>query len=433
MATLCSSAKSTYGSPYVYYTFTVSETSRTSSKVTLKFTVSSKLQYSSSSLSTGIVLSAGVYVGGSWHNWTIKSSGTTWSGTGSHSSSASFSISTAADTTKLSSIKVRVRRTDSYGSAGILSAKSISSGISIASSATFTIKYNANGGTGAPGSQTKSYGVTLKLDSTKPTRTSEEDNNTTTTYTFKGWGTSSTATSVAYKAGGNYTANKSATLYAVWAVGTITSYEIAYDVGDECTTVIPTQTKTKGTALTLSTTIPTRQGYTFSKWNTEEDGSGTSYSAGGTYSTDDDVTLYAIWTAGTHTVAFNANGGSGAPSSFTKTSGVNVTISETEPTLSGYDFRGWNTSASGTGRWYYSGMDYDYNQVGGTITLYAQWISTDILIYTNANCKAVLFQEVDDIVGFENTGTVMCPEFIEGSSAFKMSPSAIYVAELIEK
>lgn len=72
---------------------------------------------------------------------------------------------------------------------------------------TYTVKYNANGGSGAPGQQTKTYGVTLTLSSTKPTRTN---------YTFKGWGTSSGSTTVAYAAGGKYTANASITLYAIW-------------------------------------------------------------------------------------------------------------------------------------------------------------------------------------------------------------------------
>lgn len=72
---------------------------------------------------------------------------------------------------------------------------------------TYTVKYNANGGSGAPGQQTKAYGVTLTLSSSKPTRTN---------YTFKGWGTSSGSTTVAYAAGDSYTANASVTLYAIW-------------------------------------------------------------------------------------------------------------------------------------------------------------------------------------------------------------------------
>lgn len=77
---------------------------------------------------------------------------------------------------------------------------------------TYTVSYNANGGTGAPGNQTKTYGTTLKLSTVKPTRAD---------YNFKGWATSATATTATYAAGGNYTANQGATLYAVW--------EIAYE------------------------------------------------------------------------------------------------------------------------------------------------------------------------------------------------------------
>lgn len=71
---------------------------------------------------------------------------------------------------------------------------------------TYTVSYNANGGTGAPASQTKTYGVNLTLSSTVPTRAG---------YAFKGWATSSTGT-VAYPAGGTYSANSAVTLYAVW-------------------------------------------------------------------------------------------------------------------------------------------------------------------------------------------------------------------------
>lgn len=71
---------------------------------------------------------------------------------------------------------------------------------------TYTVSYNANGGSGAPSSQTKTYGVDLTLSSTIPTRAG---------YAFKGWATSSTG-AVAYQAGGTYSANSAVTLYAVW-------------------------------------------------------------------------------------------------------------------------------------------------------------------------------------------------------------------------
>ena len=62
----------------------------------------------------------------------------------------------------------------------------------------YDIKFNGNGGSGVPATQTKMYGVDLTLSSTKPKRTG---------YTFLGWGTSSTDTSVNYSASDKYTSN----------------------------------------------------------------------------------------------------------------------------------------------------------------------------------------------------------------------------------
>ena len=71
---------------------------------------------------------------------------------------------------------------------------------------TYTMSYNANGGTGAPASQTKTAGTALTLSSTKPTRTG---------YTFKGWATSASG-SVAYQPGSSFATDANTTLYAVW-------------------------------------------------------------------------------------------------------------------------------------------------------------------------------------------------------------------------
>ncbi|GEM_PF-3646248 len=74
-----------------------------------------------------------------------------------------------------------------------------------------TVSYNANGGSGAPGNQTKVYGAVLTLSSAKPTNPG---------YIFMGWATSS-AGDVAYAAGGRYEADSDITLYAVWKIAYI--------------------------------------------------------------------------------------------------------------------------------------------------------------------------------------------------------------------
>ncbi|MDR1800864.1 MAG: InlB B-repeat-containing protein [Lachnospiraceae bacterium] len=79
--------------------------------------------------------------------------------------------------------------------------------ITVPGSATYTVTYNANNGTGAPATQTKQAGVPLTLSETIPTRSG---------YNFMGWGTSSTATTATYQPGGTYSADASITLYAVW-------------------------------------------------------------------------------------------------------------------------------------------------------------------------------------------------------------------------
>ena len=146
----------------------------------------------------------------------------------------------------------------------------------------WSVSYNANGGSGAPGNQTKTYGSNLTLSSTKPTRTG---------YTFLGWSTSSTATSATYQSGGTYTSNSGATLYAVWKINT---YTVSYNANGG-SGAPGNQTKTYGSNLTLSSTKPTRTNYNFKGWSKDKNAVTATYSAGGVYTEDTAVTLYAVW------------------------------------------------------------------------------------------------------------------------------------------
>lgn len=153
--------------------------------------------------------------------------------------------------------------------------------ITIPALPTYTISYNANGGSGAPSSQSKAYNKALVLSSAKPTRTG---------YAFQGWATSASG-SVAYAPGATYTANASVTLYAVWKANT---YTVSYNANGG-SGAPGNQTKTYGTTLTLSSTKPTRTNYDFLGWATSAAATTATYAAGGKYTANSSVTLYAVW------------------------------------------------------------------------------------------------------------------------------------------
>lgn len=240
--------------------------------------------------------------------------------------------------------------------------------VTIPAKPSYTVSYNPNGGSGAPGSQTKWADERLTLSSTRPTRTG---------YTFAGWATSSSG-AVAYQPGGSYTANSAVTLYAKWTPISVTlSYNANGGSGAPAS-----QTKVYDTSLKLQTSIPTRTGYTFKGWATTQAraNAGTvDYSAGGTYSANStsNITLWAAWSPNPYAVTYNANGGSGAPASQTKYHGTNLTLQSGVPVKAGWLFRGWATSEanatarknSGTAE-YLPGGTYTGNE---PLTLWAIW------------------------------------------------------------
>ena len=226
---------------------------------------------------------------------------------------------------------------------------------------TYTISYNANGGSNAPASQTKVHGVTLTLSSTIPYRFN---------YEFLGWSASSSATTATYAAGGSYTGNASVTLFAVWKYKPAT-YTVGYDANGG-TGAPGRQTKTYGVTLTLTTIQPTRRNYLFLGWSKDRNATSASYTAGGSYTDNSDVTLYAVWRYDpeTYTIRYDANGGTGAPASQTKTYGVPLTLSAVKPTRAGYEFLGWSTDPMTMLTNYAPGERYTDE---ASITLYAVW------------------------------------------------------------
>ena len=146
---------------------------------------------------------------------------------------------------------------------------------------TYTITFNANGGTGAPASQSAQATKVIKLSTTIPERTG---------YTFKGWATNATSQVVFYAAGASCTMSRNLTLFAVWQLNT---YTIVYNAnGGE--NAPASSTKKHGETLKLSTQKPTRTNYTFKGWATSSSGSA-EYAAGANFAINKNTTLYAVW------------------------------------------------------------------------------------------------------------------------------------------
>ena len=196
---------------------------------------------------------------------------------GSTSFTGTYSISGNGAATKSITVTFKNFNTDNGDSAS----KSVSFDVNVPAWTSYTVSYNANGGSGAPGNQTKWKDQTLTLSSIKPTRTG---------HTFQGWATSKTG-NVAYSAGEKYTANASVVLYAVWKANTFT---VKYDANGG-NGAPSTQTKTYGVTLKLSTVIPSRDRYNFLGWGTSASSTAVTYAAGGNYTANAAVTLYAIW------------------------------------------------------------------------------------------------------------------------------------------
>lgn len=176
----------------------------------------------------------------------------------------------------------------------------------------YTLSYNANGGSGAPSAQTGSNtatspSYTFTVSNTAPTRTG---------YTFLGWSTSSSATAASYYGGSSITVTSSGTttLYAVWQINT---YTVSYNKGSYGTGTNTTDTKTYNVNLTLKGAIFTRAGYEQVGWSTS-DGGAQAYAVGGTYTANASVTLYPVWRATTSTIT-TTNGTLGTSQTITIT------------------------------------------------------------------------------------------------------------------
>lgn len=188
------------------------------------------------------------------------------------------------------------------------------------------------------------------------------------------------------------------------------------------------QTKYYGQNITLSSTKPTRTGYTFMGWGSSSSDTSVDYAAGATYSVNQttNVTLYAIWKKDI-ILSYDANEGEGAPASqsatiYNNAANPTFTISSTKPTRVNYDFLGWATSATATT------AEYQPNgtiTLGNSSTLHAVWklayIASQISDIVAYRCDA---NGTDDGEGTYGRLTFKLGQYSNGSELFWPDVSA---------
>ena len=229
---------------------------------------------------------------------------------------------------------------------------------------TYTVVFDANGGTGTMPPQTFTYNTAQNLTANTFTRTG---------YTVIGWNTAADGTGTPYKEGEqviNLTTepNGTVTLYAQW---TANEYTVTFDPnGGEG--IISSQSFTYDTAQKLTGNGFTRTGYTFDGW---KDDYGNSYFdeeivENLTSELNGNVTLYAQCKANSYSVSLNLNGGrfaDGAQDVTSYTYGAVTLLPDV--TRSGYRFEGWYADEEF--------QDGPYTEISaadlGNKTFYARW------------------------------------------------------------
>ena len=165
---------------------------------------------------------------------------------------------------------------------------------------TYTITYNANGGTASPTSFEKTYGV--EYTGTFATATKMG-------YTLEGWyvdnGTFAnpyTSTTDIY--------NTTSTIFEIFAKWTPINYTITLNPGSGGTVSPTSVTKTYGTDMDVTTLPnPTKPGNTFVEWCVDS-ATNIAYTGGDNiYTTSQTIYLYAKYNPITYTLALNALGG----------------------------------------------------------------------------------------------------------------------------
>ncbi|WP_237441093.1 InlB B-repeat-containing protein [Bifidobacterium longum] len=272
-----------------------------------------------------------------------------------------------------------------------------------------SLTYDGNGATG--GKTDPQNGVTDQKVNVR------QNGFTRDGYTFVTWNTQADCKGNAVKPNSEWTLRGSSTLYACWAgvAQTLTYHGNGATGGNTAA-----QSGHTGDELTTNANGFTRDGYTFVRWDTAKDGSGTAYGEGkngvGRYTMKPAGNdLYAIWQANPANIRYRDDwGATGSTPDTTGVTGQNVTIAQNGFTRPGYTFTGWardrrtDPSLQPGGR---------YTLTPGTTTLWAQWKADPAhLIYNSNSGSTSQTRRTDGVV--DQTLTVIANPFTRTGYTF---------------
>lgn len=245
-----------------------------------------------------------------------------------------------------------------------------------------SLTYDGNGATGG-----KTDPQTGKTDE----KINVRDNGFTRDgYTFVTWNTQADCKGNAVKPNSEWTLRGSSTLYACWAgnAQTLTYHGNGATGGNTAA-----QSGKTGDELTTNANGFTRDGYTFVRWDTAKDGSGTAYGEGKNGVSQYVMKpagndLYAIWKANPATIQYRNDwpNTTGSTPDTTGNTGDTVIISQNSFDRPGYTFTGWSTSKRGDP----SLQPGDKHTLEPrTTTVWAQWKADPAHLVYNSNIGTV--------------------------------------------
>lgn len=245
-----------------------------------------------------------------------------------------------------------------------------------------SLTYDGNGATGG-----KTDPQTGKTDE----KINVRDNGFTRDgYTFVTWNTQADCKGNAVKPNSEWTLRGSSTLYACWAgnAQTLTYHGNGATGGNTAA-----QSGKTGDELTTNANGFTRDGYTFVRWDTAKDGSGTAYGEGKNGVSQYVMKpagndLYAIWKANPATIQYRNDwpNTTGSTPDTTGNTGDTVTISQNSFDRPGYTFTGWSTSKRGDPS---LNPGDKHTLEPGTTTVWAQWKANPAHLVYNSNIGSI--------------------------------------------